>query len=1182
MFPLDQGPKLVKKELLRFILYATIIGTLTPAFVGVGASDVPFADVPFDVNNIPEPVPPPPAVVDFFRLSDFWQQWINIEGFPILASAKVSPYATKELAWQIGQMFRGQTDFLKELAKIGETFTLIGHDEVMGDIPEMQHLSLLFFHNVRSRGGWNPRRGSSVEQVFLTASVPVHELAHDIHLFILNRIDSTFDNRLKALYNTVVAKGLWYGAASDYLEYWAEGVTVWFHVPQLSPLKTREALKAYDPDLALLIAEIFGDNDWRYTPIRDRLHLPHLQGFDPESIPWVEFPPGVEEAYEELRDPAINERSEWVNLPPYDPSLLPRLNELRNRSQADRYSVGWTDMLVVNTIDAEIRFYWVNPDGSETLRYRAPPKAYAIAHFSCRVGDLFLAKDTAGRPLAVFQAVEKAGRVLVAPTLHLIKPGLSKVSGDNQAGISGTILGSPFVVEVRDESLSVLEGIVVTFTVTIGDGTLSIIRTTTDENGRAESRFTLGKNPGTNTVSVSAVGIEGTETFNALVEAPVDIPDANLRAVIKTALGKAKGDPITSSEMATLTRLEAQNANISDLTGLEHATNLRELSLWVNHISNLFPLMGLTRLEHLALGDNNITDISVVVDLTNLTGLHLGGNKVSDISPVGGLTRLTSLHLPGNNVSDASVIADLTRLTYLNLNSTNITDLSFLSGLTSLADLYLGWNNITDISVLSGLTNLTVLWLMDNNISNLSPLVANTGLGEGDRIDVSENPLSYQSINTHIPTLQRRGVEVIFENLKPTTSEYTLSIPVGTSLIHVPLKVTTVDDVEQPITSISDLYDALGGASTVIFLMTYDSQQDWLGYWEASDTGTSADRTLTDDTGIIAGMKAPVSLRLSGTPLGTNGRSTITLHPGQNLVGIPLRDSRITRVSDLFTLDGIGDNGPMVVVSDNGAFKIVARAGDDGDIPITGGQSFILTARQTATVAISGEAWTNVSEAAAAPLVTRKGIKVGDTTPVLGLRGSVVDKETGLKVDGFRITVKNLSTGRAVTGMTTDEGVRYRLTVVDIETGRAAMIGDTLEISVQSPNPFIGVKSLQYTVTAEDVRQSWIQLPALVAYEIPAETELLANYPNPFNPETWIPYRLAEDAFVALTIYDGAGQVVRTLDVGYQIAAIYENRSKAIYWDGRNEVGETVASDVYFYHLSAGDYSATRKMLIIK
>ena len=107
-------------------------------------------------------------------------------------------------------------------------------------------------------------------------------------------------------------------------------------------------------------------------------------------------------------------------------------------------------------------------------------------------------------------------------------------------------------------------------------------------------------------------------------------------------------------------------------------------------------------------------------------------------------------------------------------------------------------------------------------------------------------------------------------------------------------------------------------------------------------------------------------------------------------------------------------------------------------------------------------------------------------------------------------------------------------------------------------------------------------LEQLLAALIPKETILLLNYPNPFNPETWIPYRLAEDAFVTLTIYDGSGRVVRTLDVGHQTAAFYESRAKAIYWNGRNEFGEQVASGVYFYHLSAGDYSATRKMLIIK
>jgi len=450
-------------------------------------------------------------------------------------------------------------------------------------------------------------------------------------------------------------------------------------------------------------------------------------------------------------------------------------------------------------------------------------------------------------------------------------------------------------------------------------------------------------------------------------------------------------------------------------------------------------------------------------------------------------------------------------------------------------------------------------------------------------VDVGENPLNFASINTHIPALQRRGVEVRADNLKPTTSEYTLSIPAGISLIHVPLKVTAVNRSPRTIESISELYDVLGGAGAVNFLITYDSHtQEWRSYFSASDKGGAADRVLTDDMGIIAGMIFPRTTHFSGNPLGTDGTSAITLNQGLNVIGLPLNDSRIIRVSDLFTLDGIGGNVSAIILTDGGEFKLVVQAGDPGDIEITGGQAFIMTASQDATVAISGDAWANGSGTAAAPSITLKGVEVGDTTPVLGLRGSIVDEGTGLNNAGFRVTVNNLSTGRAVATVTTPDEAGYRSTVVDIETGHAATVGDILEISAQSPNPFVGVEPLRYTVTAEDVKQSLIQLPELVAYEIPAETQLLPNYPNPFNPETWIPYHLANDAFVTLTIYDLNGQIVRILDVGHQTAAVYEDWSKATYWDGRNGLGEQVTSGVYFYHLSADDYSATRKMVILK
>ena len=100
--------------------------------------------------------------------------------------------------------------------------------------------------------------------------------------------------------------------------------------------------------------------------------------------------------------------------------------------------------------------------------------------------------------------------------------------------------------------------------------------------------------------------------------------------------------------------------------------------------------------------------------------------------------------------------------------------------------------------------------------------------------------------------------------------------------------------------------------------------------------------------------------------------------------------------------------------------------------------------------------------------------------------------------------------------------------------------------------------------------------------ELPKTTALLSNYPNPFNPETWIPYQLAKASEVTITIYNMRGVVVRELKLGHKAPGIYTTRKRAIHWDGRNAIGEKVATGVYFYTLKTGDYTATRKMLIRK
>ena len=146
--------------------------------------------------------------------------------------------------------------------------------------------------------------------------------------------------------------------------------------------------------------------------------------------------------------------------------------------------------------------------------------------------------------------------------------------------------------------------------------------------------------------------------------------------------------------------------------------------------------------------------------------------------------------------------------------------------------------------------------------------------------------------------------------------------------------------------------------------------------------------------------------------------------------------------------------------------------------------------------------------------------------------------------------------------------------------------------------PALNAQALQ-TFTAADV-EKWLQeaqqlpltdpafqrgiliLEQLLATLTPKQTALFPNYPNPFNPETWIPYQLAKPANVKISIYAADGKLVRRLALGTQGVGIYESRSRAAYWDGKNTLGESVASGIYFYTLTAGNFRATRRMLILK
>ncbi len=261
--------------------------------------------------------------------------------------------------------------------------------------------------------------------------------------------------------------------------------------------------------------------------------------------------------------------------------------------------------------------------------------------------------------------------------------------------------------------------------------------------------------------------------------------DDNLIATVRKALNKPMG-PITVADMATLTRLEVGSASISDLTGLEYATNLQELwlnnkqisdlksignltnlqvlGLHANQISDITQLTNLTKLRLLYLTDNLISDLKPLANLTNLKGLYLWGNRISDLTPLANLTGLQELWLNHNQISDLKTIDKLINLQVLALQANLISNITTLAKLTKLQGLYLNNNQISDITPLANLTNLQGLYLWNNQIADIAPLVANSqkgGLGQGSFVYIQNNKLDLTAgspANNYIQNLKGSGI----------------------------------------------------------------------------------------------------------------------------------------------------------------------------------------------------------------------------------------------------------------------------------------------------------------------------------------------------------------------------------------------------------------------------------------
>ena len=621
------------------------------------------------------------------------------------------------------------------------------------------------------------------------------------------------------------------------------------------------------------------------------------------------------------------------------------------------------------------------------------------------------------------------------------------------------------------------------------------------------------------------------------------------------------------AELKKLTSLSLNGNSISDVSSLAELKKLTYLSLWNNTISDISPLAALTQLEELRLGDNTISDVSPLAKLKQLTSLSLSGNIISDVSALTELKHLSELWLDRNIISDISAFAELKKLTELGLWNNTISDVSALAKLIQLTSLRIGGNTISDVSALATLTQLTSLELWDNNISNIAPLVKLNLTGtEWDRtgLDIRGNPLSDASINTHIPAMQAKGIVVAFDG-----SDGALTQDVSGEKIVGPWLWV--------ITPTGGGSGANAAASGIDFLS------------EMSDGAVTESKIATEGA-------------TTGTPVGD---SVWTLHT------LSATDS--DNINDMANAAGLGsgdiDNhvayGSIALDAPREQQTIMHAGSDDavkvwlnGELvhnnPIDRGShdfqdQFPVTLKKGKNILLVAVyekrgAWTGFFGFAADAEYTL--ILPSSPRPAWDVNeDGIVDAKDVILVAEALGQQQPENPRLDVNGDGVVDGKDLILIAEHLGEGDAPAapshpalpLGFTLESVEQTLNILRALDDGTLTF-----KRGIANLERLLALFVPENTALLHNYPNPFNPETWIPYQLAKPAEVTLYIYAVNGALVRTLALGYQPAGVYRIRSRAAYWDGRNSFGETVASGLYFYTLTTGDFTATRKMLIKK
>ena len=306
---------------------------------------------------------------------------------------------------------------------------------------------------------------------------------------------------------------------------------------------------------------------------------------------------------------------------------------------------------------------------------------------------------------------------------------------------------------------------------------------------------------------------------------------------------------------------------------------------------------------------------------------------------------------------------------------------------------------------------------------------------------------------------------------------------------------------------------------------------------------------------------------------------TATLSKGLNMISVPLAPIRPMTAKSLVAMTG----ATTIITLDTVTQQFVAwtpSAPDDG-FPIEGGKGYIVNVPEARNFAFVGAPWTDPTEAAAAAPTAITPLIRGDRGVTQEAWAFVVSGQLQGKTafDGYKVIVRNLRTNSVVT--TSVQGDYFAAANADLTRRSIVQVGDVIELRVIGPGGNAESQTLNFKVTPEHLANAVLPV-SLDGIGQPTQNLLLQNYPNPFNPETWIPYQLSEDSQVSVSIYDTTGQLVRTLSLGFQSAGFYNSQGRAAYWDGRNALGERVASGIYFYQLTTPTFQQTRRLVIVK